>query len=63
MGGFESDQVLYLLERLAESGKTIVGMDLNEVAPGPHDEWDANVGARLLYRMANLWGKNLGVIG
>lgn len=62
-GGFESDQVLYLLERLAESGKTIVGMDLNEVAPGPHDEWDANVGARLLYRMANLWGKNLGVIG
>lgn len=62
-GGFETDQVLYLLERLAESGKKIVGMDLNEVAPGPHDEWDANVGARLLYRMANLWGKNLGVIG
>lgn len=62
-GGFETDQVLFLLEQLALSGKKIVGMDLNEVAPGPHDEWDANVGARLLYRMANLWGKNLGVIG
>jgi agmatinase len=29
-----------------------VGFDLNEVAPGPDgDEWDANVGARLLYKL------------
>ncbi|KAB2813892.1 agmatinase family protein [Phaeocystidibacter luteus] len=62
-GGFESEEVMYLFERLSESGKTIIGMDLNEVAPGPHDEWDANVGARLLYRMANLFGKNAGVVG
>jgi len=27
---------------------------VNEVAPGQDDEWDANVGARLLYRLANL---------
>ena len=28
------------------------GFDLNEVAPGPDgDEWDGNVGARLLYKM------------
>ena len=40
-----------LLTTLATSGRSIVGFDLNEVAPGPHDEWDANVGARLLYRM------------
>lgn len=34
------------------SGRTLVGFDLNEVAPGPEgDEWDANVGARLLYKM------------
>ena len=33
-------------------GARIVGMDLNEVAPGPEgDEWDGNVGARLLYKM------------
>ena len=32
------------------SGKRIVGLDLCEVAPG-ETEWDANVGARLLYKM------------
>ena len=33
--------------------RRIVGLDLNEVAPGANeaDEWDANVGARLLYKM------------
>ena len=34
--------------------KTIVGFDLCEVAPNlddESDEWDANVGARLLYKM------------
>ena len=52
-GGFEVEQTLYLIERVVESGKTIIGFDLNEVSPGK-DEWDANVGARLLYRMALL---------
>lgn len=52
-GGFETEQVLFLLEKLVLSGRTIIGMDLNEVAPG-EDEWDASVGARLLYRMCNL---------
>ena len=50
-GGFETEQVMYLLERVVASGRTFIGMDLNEVAPGD-DEWDANVAARLLYRMA-----------
>ncbi|TNE28469.1 MAG: agmatinase family protein [Bacteroidetes bacterium] len=61
-GGFDVEEVLYLFERLSESGRTIIGMDLNEVAPGPHDDWDANVGARILYRMCNLLGKNNGRI-
>lgn len=52
-GGFEADEVLHLVEKLVEKGKTIIGLDLNEVAPGK-DEWDANVGARLLYRLCNL---------
>ena len=52
-GGFEVEEVLFLLEKLVESGRTIIGLDLNEVAPG-EDEWDANVGARLLYRLCNL---------
>jgi agmatinase len=54
-GGFETDQVLFLLEKLVKSGKRIIAFDLNEVSPGPEgDEWDANVAARLLYRIANL---------
>lgn len=52
-GGFEVEEVLYLLETLVKSGKKIIGLDLNEVAPG-EDEWDANVGARLLYRLCNI---------
>jgi agmatinase len=54
-GGFETDHVLFLLEKIVLSGKRIIAFDINEVAPGPEgDEWDANVAARLLYRIANL---------
>lgn len=54
-GGFEAEQVLYLLEKIVKSGKQIIAFDLNEVVPGPEgDEWDANVAARLLYRICNL---------
>lgn len=49
-GGLSFDQANYLLNVLVHSGRKIVGFDLNEVAPGP-DEWDGNVGARLLYKM------------
>jgi agmatinase len=52
-GGFETEQILFLLEKLVMSGKKIIAFDINEVAPG-EDEWDANVGARMLYRIANL---------
>jgi agmatinase len=52
-GGLELEQTLYLVEKLVKSGRTIIGFDLNEVAPGDN-EWDANVGARLLYRIANM---------
>ncbi len=54
-GGFEVEQVLFLLEKIVKSEKKIIAFDLNEVAPGPNgDDWDANVAARLLYRIANL---------
>lgn len=58
-GGFEAEQVLYLIQKLVESGKKILAFDINEVSPG-EDEWDANVGARLLYRIANLAAKSQG---
>lgn len=55
-GGFETEEVLYLLEQVVLSGRKIIGMDLNEVSPAD-DEWDANVGARLLYRLCNIMAK------
>lgn len=51
-GGLSFAQACLLLESLSRSGKTIVGFDLNEVAPGPDgDEWDAAVGARVLFKL------------
>lgn len=49
-GGLSYDEAVYILELLAASGKKVIGFDLCEVAPG-EDEWDANVGARLLYKL------------
>ncbi|MBI5546810.1 MAG: agmatinase family protein [Deltaproteobacteria bacterium] len=51
-GGLCFHEANALLRSVVESGRRIVGFDLNEVAPGPDgSEWDANVGARLLYKM------------
>lgn len=60
-GGLEYEQAVYLIEKVARSGRTIIGCDLNEVAPGADgSEWDANVGARMLYRMCNLMAASNG---
>lgn len=48
-GGITFDMAVYLLRKFAQERK-IVGFDLCEVAPG-EDEWDANVGARLLHKL------------
>jgi agmatinase len=51
-GGLSFQQACALVRGVARSGRRIVGLDLVEVAPGPDgDEWDGNVGARLLYKM------------
>lgn len=51
VGGFELEQINYLFFQLVESGRKIVGFDLNEVAPGESGDWDANVGARALWNL------------
>jgi agmatinase len=53
-GGFELDQVFYLFKRLYQSGKSIVGFDLCEVGIGGDTDWDANVGARVLFKLCNM---------
>lgn len=59
-GGLSYEQATYLLSRLAVSDKNIIGMDLVEVAPGD-DDWDGNVGARLLFHMCGVFAKNNGL--
>ncbi len=60
-GGLDFQEALYLIKMVVESGRTIIGFDLCEVAGEGHD-WDGNVGARILYRMANLAGKSQNLI-
>lgn len=54
-GGLQFEEATYLLSRLAAK-RTIIGFDLVEVSPGK-DEWDANVGARLLWHLCGVLGK------
>lgn len=56
-GGFSFEQAAYLLSKLADSGKEIIGFDLVEVAPGD-DDWDGNVGARMLFHMCGVFAKS-----
>ena len=49
-GGLSWNEAIALLRAIHRSGKRIIGLDLCEVSPGA-TEWDANVGARLLYKM------------
>jgi agmatinase len=48
-GGLSFEQAVYLLQKVKDSGKNIIGFDLNEVAPG--DEINGIVGARILMEM------------
>jgi len=52
-GGFEAEQVLYLVKKIIQSGRRFIGFDLSEIGVGETD-WDANVGARLLWKLCNL---------
>lgn len=52
-GGMTLSEVFYLFRTLVESGRQIVGFDVNEVSSGEleESEWDGNVGARVLYKL------------
>lgn len=62
-GGLDFQEAIYLIKKVVQSGRRLIGFDLNEVSPGIHSneqdtalldsagEWDANVGARLLYKL------------
>lgn len=60
-GGLDFTEALFLLKKVTQSGRKIIGFDLCEVSLGessgdtesldPASEWDANVGARLLFKL------------
>ena len=52
-GGFEAEQVFYLFRKIIESGRHLIGFDLCEVGISSN-EWDENVGARVLFKLCNL---------
>jgi len=52
-GGFETEEVFYLFRKVIESGRKIIGFDLCEVGVSDTD-WNANVGARVLFKLCNL---------
>lgn len=57
-GGLSFQEATALVAGVVASGRKIVGLDLNEVAPSPDGgEWDGNVGARLLYKMLGFMQK------
>ena len=62
-GGLQYEQATYLLSKVAESNKKIIGFDLVEVAPSPTqtDDWDGNVGARLLFHLCGVLAKSTGL--
>lgn len=52
-GGYEAHQILYLFKKVLQSGRKLIGFDLVEVGIGD-DSLDANVGARILWKMCNM---------
>jgi agmatinase len=56
-GGFETEQIFYLVRKLIESGRTLIGLDIVEVGVGDNSI-DTSVGARALWRLSNLFIKS-----
>jgi agmatinase len=52
-GGFEAEQIFYVFKKILESGRKLIGFDLSEVGISTN-EWDENVGARVLFKLCNL---------
>jgi agmatinase len=58
-GGLDFPEVVFLLKKVVESGRKIIGFDVCETG---NNEWDANVAARIIYKLCNLAGRSNGLI-
>ncbi|MBK8443906.1 MAG: agmatinase family protein [Sphingobacteriales bacterium] len=65
-GGLSLEEAVMLLNEIVAQNKKIIACDLCEVSVGnhkkvaPEQEFNANVGARVLYKMCNLMAKSQG---
>ena len=57
-GGVRFPEVIYLLGKIVDSGRRIVGFDLSEVVPDMDDKTDASIASRLLYNLCSMALKN-----
>lgn len=57
-GGLSFNEAAYLLGRIVDSGRRIVGFDLVEVVPDIDDKIDASIAARLLFKLCSVALKN-----
>lgn len=53
-GGLSFNEAIYLVNAIAESGRTIIGFDVVEVVPDMKERTDAIVGARVLWKLCCL---------
>ena len=53
-GGLELEEVFCLCRQVIRSGRQMIGFDVCEIGDG---EWDGNVGARAVYKLCCLMGK------
>jgi agmatinase len=60
-GGLQYQEAIFLLKTVVASGREIIGFDLCEVA-GMGNEWDGNVGARVLYKLCNFMAKSAKIV-
>ena len=50
-GGLSFNEAAYLLRRVVDNGRRIIGFDLSEVVPAGENSIDAGTGARMLFKL------------
>jgi agmatinase len=51
-GGFETEEIFYLIRKILLSGRKLIGFDLSETGIS-NNEWDENVSARVLFKLCH----------
>ena len=54
-GGLDFPETVFLLKKVVETGRKIIGFDVCETG---NSNWDGNVAARVIYKLCNLAGKS-----